>query len=340
MVDLSIIIPMYNAASTIKNTLESILAQTVEVKEIIVVNDGSSDNSVEVVKSIDDEHIILLSQENRGTSVAKNNGIQCASGKYVMFIDSDDVIEKNYIETHFAWVDKCDLVCSGMKVIYPLREMEVNINSISDTVNRVVDIKNLLYLLEDGELINVDVAKVFRRKILIDNNILFDERLHAGEDLKFNCEYFKYVKDGILLSYCGYHYIRLENGSLVSLYKPEMKLIVDEEIQTRKKLYNHFELFNDDYFIKRFNYTMMNAYITMVPNYYRNDCSLSRKQKVEVLSEIKKEIQRIPNTGQVNKQDNVMYSVLTKCSPSVANVIFTCLFALKERFHFVYRKLF
>ena len=340
IVDLSIIIPMYNSASTIERTIESILSQTMVPKEIIVVNDGSVDDSEKIVRNINDSRIILLRQDNCGTSAAKNNGIMHSTGEYIMFIDSDDIIEKNYIENHFKWVDGCDIVCSGMKVEYPLRELEININSNDSDTDKVVDIKTLLYLLEDGELLNVDVAKVFKRRSLLDNKILFDERLRAGEDLKFNCEYFRHIKNGMLLSYSGYHYIRLENGSLVSSYKPEIDLIVDEEIQTRKRLYDYYSLLDDEFFCKRYYYTTMNAYITQIPNYYRDNCPLNKEDKVSAIQKIKESISSIPVTRHANKQDYVMFWVLNKFSARFANGIFSCLFYLKKRFHFIYRKLF
>lgn len=340
MVDLSIIIPMFNSELTIRNTIESILSQTISVKEIIVVNDGSTDDSEKIVSEISDQRVLLINQENSGTSTAKNNGIMRASGKFVMFIDSDDVIESDYIEQHFKYVQDCDLVCSGMKVVYPLRGTTQIVNTEDSDSDKVVDIKYLIYLLEKGELINVDVAKVYKREILISNHILFDEKLRAGEDLRFNCEYFKYIKNGILLNYNGYHYIRLEKGSLVSAYKPEIDMIVDEQVLTRKNLYDHFSLFDDEYFVKRFNYTTLNAYIAKIPNYYRKSCPLTFSDKTRKISIIKKEISELKDAENANKKDYIMFVVLKNCAPMIGNIIFSILFFLKNHFHFVYRKFF
>lgn len=340
MVDLSIIIPMYNSSCTIGRTIQSILNQTIQVKEIIVVNDGSRDDSEEVVKAINDQRIVLLSQKNGGTSSAKNNGIRHACGKYIMFIDSDDVIEKEYVEKHFERISDCDLVCSGMKVVYPLRDNTVIVNSDSEETNKIVDINKLLYLLESGELINVDVAKVFKRDVLIDHKIFFDERLNAGEDLKFNCDYFRHIENGILLSYSGYNYIRLENGSLVSSYKSEIALIVQEVIRSRRELYDYFNLWNDLYFQKRFNDTTMNAYISEIPNCYRKNCPLNANEKREMLKKIKKEVKGFSFTHFTTKQDEVMYKILVSLNTALSNIVFTLLFSLKDKFHFLYRRMF
>lgn len=97
--DLSIIVPAYNAAKTIKECIESVIEQTTKYDyELIIVNDGSNDDTRKIIESIKDAHIRLINQENRGFSGARNRGIDECEGKYIMFLDSDDMLVGNCIE--------------------------------------------------------------------------------------------------------------------------------------------------------------------------------------------------------------------------------------------------
>ena len=105
--DLSIIIPIYNASLLINRCLDSIFNQTTQyIYEVILVDDGSTDNSVEIIKARDEENIILYQQQNSGPSVARNKGVELAHGKYVTFIDADDYWEDGYISSLVKFLEK------------------------------------------------------------------------------------------------------------------------------------------------------------------------------------------------------------------------------------------
>jgi len=87
----SIIIPTYNRADSVTNTLESCFTQTFDDFEIVVVDDGSKDNTVEVLKGVDDARLKIVTQDNAGPAAARNTGMDNASGEYIAFLDSDDV---------------------------------------------------------------------------------------------------------------------------------------------------------------------------------------------------------------------------------------------------------
>ena len=95
---ISIIVPVYNAHNTLKRCLDSILKQDFKDIQIIAINDGSSDDSLDILKeyAFIDKRIEVINQENQGVSVARNNGIASAKGEYIMFVDSDDYVEPDY----------------------------------------------------------------------------------------------------------------------------------------------------------------------------------------------------------------------------------------------------
>lgn len=102
----SIIIPLYNKAHLIENTLKSVLAQSCQDFEIVIVNDGSTDGSVAIVESFSDPRIRLFSQQNAGVSAARNRGINEAQGKYIALLDADDLWHTDYLKEQKALIEK------------------------------------------------------------------------------------------------------------------------------------------------------------------------------------------------------------------------------------------
>lgn len=140
----SIIIPLYNKENHIKATIESVLSQTFQDFEIIVINDGSTDGSETVVHSISDPRINYFKQENKGASTARNAAISKASGSYIALLDADDLWHDNYLETIYELIQS-----------YPDQNVfatAVNIETSKGTVRSVYSIKDI----KDGETYIVD----------------------------------------------------------------------------------------------------------------------------------------------------------------------------------------
>ena len=107
MLDLSIIIPVYNASLLINRCLDSIFLQSTQYAfEVVLVDDGSTDNSVEIIKARKEANVILYKQKNAGPSVARNKGVELAHGKYVTFIDADDYWEDGYVESLVGFLEE------------------------------------------------------------------------------------------------------------------------------------------------------------------------------------------------------------------------------------------
>ena len=108
MIKISVIIPVYNVERFLARTLDSVLNQTFQELEIICVNDGSPDNCASILESYaqKDKRIKVITQENQGLSVARNNGFAQATGDYIYFLDSDDVIHPRCLETAYYFAEK------------------------------------------------------------------------------------------------------------------------------------------------------------------------------------------------------------------------------------------
>jgi len=133
MPQFSVIVPLYNKEKHIKRTLDSILQQSCQDFEILVVNDGSTDNSTDEVAKITDPRIQLIHQDNQGESVARNTGINAANGKIISFLDADDEWEYSYLEkikqltTRFP---DAGLYCTNYEIIEPGNRYEARIKGL------------------------------------------------------------------------------------------------------------------------------------------------------------------------------------------------------------------
>ena len=116
---ISIIVPVYNAEDSVESCIDSILNQSYTDIELILVDDGSKDNSLKICneRAKNDIRITVIHQENGGVSTARNNGLMAARGEYIQFVDSDDTIEQNMTETLWSMMEKekADLAVCGYK---------------------------------------------------------------------------------------------------------------------------------------------------------------------------------------------------------------------------------
>lgn len=182
MADISIIVPIYNAEKYLNKCIESLINQTKKELEFILINDGSTDNSEEIIKSYKDKRIKYFKNENQGIGKTRNLGIEKATGKYIMFVDSDDYIDKNMAKLMFdkAFSNSLDMVvCDYYKVINN-ENIEEKLPSFKPTT-----LKNSPDLLCGINLSPWN--KIYKTSLIKDNNIKFVENLKY-EDAPFVIE--------------------------------------------------------------------------------------------------------------------------------------------------------
>lgn len=210
MKDISIIIPAYNAEKSIKKCINSVIKQTKEELEIIVINDGSTDNTEKVIKEIKDERIKYIKQKNHGIGYTRNLGIKKSNSKYIMFLDSDDFLDDEACELLFKIIDKNKLdmlVFDHKKVI----NKEIIKEKIEDFPN--TSLKEMPELLN---IINLGPCnKIYKTSLIKDNNIKFVEDLKY-EDVPFVIKTLKYSKKiGKLNEYLYYYVINSNSETTV-----------------------------------------------------------------------------------------------------------------------------
>lgn len=216
---ISIIIPVYNSRKYIKKCINSVINQSYSNFEIIVVDDGSTDGSLDIIYSFNDSRIKVIKQENRGVSEARNVGIKNSSGDYIMFIDSDDYIEFNMLEK-FVNVYKNftpDLIICGIfseTCKNSHKDMFFDGNSYYRDKTSVR--KSMVRLYEKNLLYNV-WNKMFKLSIIKRYNITFPS-ITFGEDNTFNQSYLLHCNSIYNISDCLYHYVREVKNSVTTMY--------------------------------------------------------------------------------------------------------------------------
>jgi len=245
MPKISIIIPVYNTEKTLDNCLKSVLKQTYDKLEIICVDDGSNDNSLEICKKYEqmDERIIVLSKKNGGPASARNMGLKEATGEFVTFIDSDDWIENNTYEKLVKLIsDDVDMLVYGFSkdtdlVVEPMQ----NIGYIGDEIYSREKLIEYAFCREKYRRFAAYVwNKLFRRSILLKYNICFDEELRRGEDVLFFSVFVSKAGKTIYLDECLYHYIQ-RNTSLTHVKNASNFEKLADILYAYKKAINHLE---------------------------------------------------------------------------------------------------
>lgn len=211
----SVIIPVYNAEKTIEKCLDSLLNQSYKNTEIIVVNNGSSDRSLELIEEYKcrDDRIIALEKEEMGVSGARNIGINYSHGDYLVFVDADDYLEKDAIEKELSVIEQ-----NNVDIVF----FDYFIDDKEDIKKCIHKLKYGIYTHNKNTIIeqmtggNDYFSSIWRgiyKADLIKNHIFF-RRLKFAEDLLFNMECVEYAKRILICNEAYYHYVNQEASAL------------------------------------------------------------------------------------------------------------------------------
>lgn len=188
----SIIIPLFNKAETISFTLNSIYKQSFIDYEVVIVNDGSTDNSLNVIENLPKFNTSIYNKTNGGVSSARNFGVECSRGEFILFLDSDDFLLSNCLEVYSRAIKKFPLADFYVTNFQLFDEAQTKNNRFFtyDTAGYIEDPYKILYF----EKFFIRMGNFIIRKNKIENFLQFNTKLQKYEDYDFIIRALKYVK--------------------------------------------------------------------------------------------------------------------------------------------------
>ena len=269
MKKVTIIIPVYNSEKYIEKCVESIINQTYENIQILIIDDGSKDKSLEVIKTLKYKYpnkIDYYEQENQGVAKTRNKAAEISKGDYIMFVDNDDYLDKDYVKEFVKQIENgdYDYIVGGFR--------------------RVNHEGKILYtkIYKDFEwcffMFSTPWARIFKKEYLIKNNIKYLP-IKMGEDLYFNTLAISYTKKKKIIDYCGYNQLYNEKSVSNTVHKKNTQKNIDELtylFTELKKNINKQYLMENEFYIRYFYvktiiwYTLFSSRKGQAKEIYRN----------------------------------------------------------------------
>lgn len=234
----SIIVPVYNRSETVGRCLDSLLQQTYRNIEFVVVNDGSTDETLSVLLDYakKDKRFVIINKPNSGVSDSRNFAMESAHGEYIQFVDSDDWIPEHATEEYVnaAIESGCDLVIADY---YRIRGKQIRQSGDIERAGMYTRTEYAEMMLDDAGDFYYGVVwnKFYKRKLIADYKLSFDDKLEWCEDFLFNLEYLKYAATITVLKKPLYFYVKTK-GSLVNT-----KTTPANVIKTKLTLYEYYK---------------------------------------------------------------------------------------------------
>lgn len=276
---ISIIIPVYNAGKFLKKTIESILNQSFPNFELILINDGSTDNSKDICTyySKKDSRIKLKNIYNHGASYARNVGLSLATKDLITFIDADDEIDADYLQALYADYIKTattDFVIQGMIQKWNDYKIEFTLpDNIYNLQNEDTKFFDSIFLND----LSGPYCKLYKRSIIIKNNIQFSPNIIYGEDFDFILQYLIYCNTIVTSSIKKYSYIMHSNSVSSKIYTFE------QELSGLKQLHNSFnqllKIYDNDSLSKMRLSSLIPYFWRVIYSNYRHEYSRSSRIK-------------------------------------------------------------
>lgn len=259
---LSVIVAAYNVEKYIEKCINSLVNQTYKNLEILVVNDGSTDNTKEIIEKYEKKYknLKLLNKENGGLSSARNFGLKNTKKKYVTFVDGDDYLDLNTYEIVMKKIEKeqTDLGIFNFKKIFPQKMVN---SKLSEEIYKNNFLKQLFS--KSAEIDIVVWNKIFKTDIILKNKIYFKNRAYF-EDTGFIFRYLYFVKNVSLINLPLYNYVQREN-SITKKFNPIIISSCENTYKIIKEFYkknNEYEKYKneiEDMYLRMKIYTLNNS---------------------------------------------------------------------------------
>lgn len=307
---ISVIIPIYNSEKYLKRCIDSIINQTYKNIEIICINDGSTDESYNILKQyeIKDNRIIILNKLNQGVSSARNDGIRISKGQYITFVDSDDWLELDAIE-NMVYLAK-NKESDAIRTNYYVESSDSTSKKNEKIINRKYEKKeiynNLIEKFIAGELNCYTVLLLIKKDTLIENNIFFKENILMLEDKEFYINLLLNINNIYLCdNMYTYHYYQNNSGTTNNVNNISKKIksiarvvtVIKKELQD-KKIYT-----------KKIMEKLFSIHACIIINYFYMIYKKQNMKKEEIINQIEHILKekQVKNILEKSTKENLPY---------------------------------
>ncbi len=289
-IKVSVIVPFYNAEPYLDACIQSILSQSFTSLELLLVNDGSTDNGVDICKKYEmDSRVRIIEQKNQGGAAAKNTGLSCARGEYVGFVDADDTIDSNYLENlYYGAKEKNVDICIG-NIAFTTK------NGEKVTSRRTVKLQEGYFTLKEfmafypqympNAIIGAPWNKLYKMSIIKEYTLSFDTQQKNNEDTHFNYLYLAKCKTVYVSKEPFYNYMNYVG--VASASKKYIPNLFDVYVSTYHKAiaflkntdtYEELIFFQKQYFI--------NLIIGLFHQITSGNKALTQKERIQKIKQI------------------------------------------------------
>ncbi len=309
---ISIIVPIYNSERFLAECIDSILEQSYGNIEVLLINDGSTDKTESICHIYEDKdnRIHYYHQSNHGVSVARNRGIISASGKYLMFVDSDDMLADSAVEILYrrAIENEAQLVIGGITRVRNGVSVRNGFNN--QVLSGREEIAEMVAAQYKTSVASSPCCKLYSTEAVADNR--FKEGISLGEDLLFNINVFSTVNKVVLVNEELYYYRVQNNNSLTNTYKDgyyeDMRLIYEEAVGYLKEIEEKSKTVINKSNVGYKFYNFAVAFI--VRQIERGDSRIRCKQYIRKICEDQNFIEAINLIGDVSVVDKLMIGLI------------------------------
>lgn len=324
---LSIIIPVYNVETFLRECVDSIIAQKFTDWELILVDDGSPDSSGDICNqyAAQDTRIKVVHQSNAGVSNARNRGLSEASGKWITFIDSDDWIAPDFLQSfNLDEHDDADMVVQGLQYYDHVKGLVKRSRIFSASEITRPDIEGTI-ATTDLLAFGVTVCKCIKKELIDKNNISFNNEIDYHEDHLFTLSVISHCKKIITTSSCGYFYRCGHNPSSLSKKKhPWKKMVLSSQymMSVLSEISQRFNL-SKAYFCKTATFCL-GPKLVAINTIYSSDISSKERKRL-----LKENLTPIADFQNYYKSPSRRYKLLPVIcrlnSTTLLHWFFTCL---------------
>lgn len=341
---ISVIVPVYNAEEYLPACLDSILNQDLREIEIIVIDDGSTDESGKIADryAAEDPRIRVIHQENAHLSASRNAGMQLAIGEYIAFIDADDWIETDMFSSMYkvAQREKSDVVICSVTLEFT-KDNSVYFEKVGQeyTERDTGHFYSLFIELSQLHLFNYAWNKIYRTQMLRDCMLSFQVEA-PFEDIAFNLQVLKVIQVISVLPGTYYHYIHRDVQTILSSYRPRFLEAHKQKEEVFQSFFNRFginKVVSDDYLKK----VKIEDYRVYLYSLYRPTAKLSKKERLDILrseyfsSSVLKKI--VKETHPKDIHQKIFRGLLLYTSPRLVDIFCSFLLLLRYRLVFLYQ---